>query len=299
MIFLTVLPIFLLIGVGALLKFMKVADDRWIEVLNKFALYLGFPALIFSNLATLDPASSLSYKNFFLTLGILIISTLVVYLITTLLKVKKEVRNCYVIGLMFGNVAYIGFPFVTSLLKDAGPEVSLIVAAYLIVLFTLGLFILESSSGKKVTFLKIIKDLEHSPLLIAVILGLIFVQLKVALPSALLKSIKLLADAASPVVLVSLGIFLVRKIEWNKELFHGLTIGLLKIIVLPLLFFIVHFFVKGDFVVPILEAGMPTGVTLFALSQGYKVDKKVIVYAIVISTIFSMITLPLLSSLVL
>jgi len=45
----TLLPLMLLVVIGAVLK-KTIADNSWTEVLNKLAVYLLFPALIFSGM---------------------------------------------------------------------------------------------------------------------------------------------------------------------------------------------------------------------------------------------------------
>jgi len=45
----TQLPLMLLVALGTVLK-KTIANDAWTEVLNKLAIYLLFPALIFSGI---------------------------------------------------------------------------------------------------------------------------------------------------------------------------------------------------------------------------------------------------------
>ncbi len=71
-IFITVAPVFFLIAVGAFLKVLKIADDKWIEVLNNFALYAGFPALIFTNLTSLNTGIDNHYSLFLVNTGIIV-----------------------------------------------------------------------------------------------------------------------------------------------------------------------------------------------------------------------------------
>lgn len=297
----SVAPIFILIALGAVLKLIKLASNKWIAVLNSLAFYVAFPALIFTSLANIQIGGGDNYSVFIWNSVLLVVTMLFTYLITWLFKLKQKVRNCYLIAIALGNVAYLGFPFITSVVEGSAGMVSIVLASYIAVVFIIGIWILESSAHPYAGVWEIIKNILKNPLLISVVLGLIFAQFSLKLPVVIDTSIKMLASAASPVVLVALGIFIARKIEWNMQLVHSLAITVIKLLVLPLLFFLFGIYVIKDinFIVPVLEAGMPVAITIFALSQIYPLDKKVVVYSIVISTVLSVITLPILTLLIL
>ena len=52
-------------------------------------------------------------------------------------------------------------------------------------------------------------------------------------------TIDLLAGSAGPVALVTLGMFLVKKVEFDKDFFHAVIITSIKLLLLPLIFFII------------------------------------------------------------
>ena len=139
-----IVPIFLLIAAGAVLKLMRVADDAWVEVLNRYGLYIGFPSLIFLNLIGLAPEDLTEKAVVFLVNAALLIVILLAALgIALLLKLPQKVVNTVMIAAFFGNVAYLGYPVVTSVYPDKGPETTIIISIYSLILFSLGIFILE------------------------------------------------------------------------------------------------------------------------------------------------------------
>ncbi len=294
-------PIFILIALGVLLRIIKLADDKWVKVLNNLAFYVAFPALIFNSLASLQIGGGESYAIFIWNSVLLVLTMLLTYLITWLLKLRKKIRNCYLIAVLFGNTAYLGFPYITSFIEGSGGMISIVIASYIAVVLIIGIWILEVSAHEYAGAWEISKHILRNPLLISVVLGLVFAQFSLKLPIVFDTSIKMLATSASPIVLVALGIFIAKKVEWNKQLAHSLAITVVKLLVLPLLFFLFGLYALKDinFIIPVLEAGMPVAITTFALAQIYPLDKKVVVYSIAISTILSVITLPLLTYLVL
>jgi predicted permease len=293
-VFWTVAPVFLLIVVGALARLLKLADDSWVSVLNKYGLYIGFPALIFAALTKIEGSlftNSVVYlDNAILLTGILLVSYFVMKLVTR----DETLRNTYFICIWIGNVAYIGFPFLGSLVPGSSGEVSIIVAIYLLILFTVGLWFLERSRFKKARVRDLAMHMATSPLLLSVILGLIVVWLNLYVPPVIDQAVNMIAASASPVVLLALGIFIVDRLHWSKDIIHAAVLAGFKLAVLPVLFL---FLVRDP--ISIIEAGMPVAITTFALAEVYPMRKTVVVSAIIISTLISVITLPFIAWLVL
>jgi len=110
-----ILPVFLVLGAGAALRASGVADERWTEVINRYALYAGFPVLIFANLAGIDGGTlagllPVIWLNAALMAGLIGVTAAA----ARLARLPGERSNTYVICLFFGNVAYLGYPVVTS-----------------------------------------------------------------------------------------------------------------------------------------------------------------------------------------
>ena len=162
-----VLPLFIIIALGAMLRAVKIADEKWIEVLNKYELYIGLPALIIYNVIKVDAKNFIGWDIIFYNLILLLAVIGITYLITSLLKLEKTIRNSYIICIFFGNIAYLGLPIVTSLIKDSSGSVAIHVAIYILVLFTVGIAILESSMKEKRSVATIGKHILLSPLFLS------------------------------------------------------------------------------------------------------------------------------------
>jgi len=294
----TLLPLMLLVALGAVLK-KTIANDVWTEVLNKLAIYLLFPALIFSGMVKVDLESiddfSFIYANFIIL--VLIIATL--YGVTKSLGFTKRMTNTYVISVFFGNVGYLGFPILSSLLPTYEGIVSMHIALYTLILFTFGIGILEFSVHQKIEA-KILKDTLKNPLLVAVLVSIVILMFDIKLPFVVTKTIDLLAGGATPIILISLGIFLARELPKNIDYRHVAGLISLKLVAMPLLFFL-YFILSGKaniVAISVLEAGMPMAITPFILAELYPMEREVIALSIVISCLLSVITLPIIMVLV-
>lgn len=295
-----VMPLFIIIALGALLRATKVADEKWIEILNKYELYIGLPALIVYNVLGVDAKNVIGNDVIFYNFALLIAIMGLTYLVAALLKLEKSIRNTYVICIFFGNIAYLGLPIITSLVKDSGGSVSIHVAIYILVLFTLGIGILEASMKQKKSLLTIVKNVFKSPLVLAALAGILLFLLQIHPPEVIKKTLQLVAGTSSPMALLALGMFIYRKIKFDKETLHVFVLVFLKILVVPAIFFAFALAanIKMKFNISIIEAAMPLAVTPFALSQIYPLNKNIISLSVLISTVLSILSIPLIVSII-
>jgi len=289
------IPIFFIIALGALLRVLKVADDQWVTVLNKFELYLGLPALVLANVLNVSDTGAVTSEV--IAINVVLLSAIIagIYIIGAIFHVEKSLRNTYCICIFFGNIAYLGLPFVTALLPGSGGSVAIHIVIYVLILFTLGIAILEWSQRTMDSLGKILLKVITSPLVITSLIGILVLAFRLEAPEVIHKSISLLAGSASPIALLSLGIFIGHKIHWDMSMLHATAISFAKLLLVPLVFLGASYIfnIRGGFSVSILEAAMPLAVTPFALSQVYNLNRHVISNAVLISTILSMVTLPL------
>jgi hypothetical protein len=295
-------PLFLIILLGAILAKLKVADS-WSEVLNTYALKVGFPALIFSALSganlQLSNQLPLILANSLLLIGIFIIA----YLAGLGMRLSSKNFRTLFICLGFGNVAYLGIPTLTQIFgQEVLPIVSFIVAIYLFWFFTVGIGFLEySESGhRRGALKKVVISLIENPILIAVVLGLIIGGLSLPIPSMINKAIAMIAGSVTPVVLIVIGLFIGKsKFGTFKKWLPAFAFTAMTLVVLPAFFYfgILLFGLSPDQLSSsILEAAMPLAITPFALADAYGLNKSLIARSIVLSTILSVITIPFWSS---
>jgi len=308
-----ILPIFFLICIGELLRFIlnkkctlfpvfakkcRAHNDTWSIILNKYVIYIALPALLFYSLAHTTkeflPPLNIVLINIAILIGIILITTLV----TKILKLKKELALTYIFCTFFGNVAYIGFPFIFDLYPQTASELSILIAIHVGVAFTLGVFILEYYKSNTVNILHVIKKIITNPLLIAIALGSICFALGITLPHSIDRTIEMIAGSASPVVLIAIGLFMAKKIEFDSDFWHAVTISGIKLVIMPSVFILATLLTKtaGSMIPSIIEAAMPVALTNFALAEIYPMKKKIIADAIIISTWISIISLTVLSS---
>jgi len=284
-------PLVLLSIVGVILK-LKVANNSWVDILNGVALYAFFPALILRGISQINLQNGNDFKFILINLCLLIAIIAALFGGAKAFGLSKKLVNTYTTAVFFANIGYLGFPIITSLYKGSEAIVSIHIAIYTFLLFSIVLSILEYSKDgalDRKLFLNILKN----PLILATLISLILVILNIKLPFVVNKAINLLANGATPTVLIALGIFLATKLPKISYIHLGILTAL-KLIVMPLIFlFVYQYYNSFEFKISVLEAAMPVAITPFVLANIYNLDKNLIAGAIVVSSILSLITLPL------
>jgi predicted permease len=283
---------------GAFFFRIKLAKYAWVSVLNEFVVQIGFPSLIFSTLVKLDWNLELHGSILLVNSIFVLLCFVLALLVSTLFKLEKKMKRTLFLAATYGNIAYLGIPVIDMFLgKDYLPEASLITAVYLFWIFTVGMIYLEYSiTGNvklNVVFLKLLKN----PIIISVIAGIIVLVFKIDLPRVLVKPLEMISASVTPVILFSLGIFLGNsRIGPLKEWIPVFILVIFVLLIKPVLFLYgvkTLSFPINSFHTSILDAAMPLAITPFALSGDFSLDADFLARGIVLSTIFSLVSLSL------
>lgn len=289
-------PLFLVIFVGMVISRNKSVDEKWLEVLNNYALWIGFPALILVALSRLQWDLNLYGNLIGWNSARIIISMVLVFPVSALLHLKNSTRRTLFLAVSYGNVAYLGIPVLKSAFgEQVLPEATMISAVYIFWLFTLGIFLVEYFGDHKVHLRELLVRLITNPLLIAVFIGLFIAVNHLQLPKIILSGLDIFASSVTAVVLFSLGLFMGKQpVGKLKEWIPVLAFSLIILFVMPFLFLIVlkpfaNLQISKTW---ILEAAMPMGLTAYALCLKYKLNTEFASRTVVASTLLALFSLP-------
>ncbi len=294
----TVLPLFLIILVGFAFSRAKVDHENWIEVLNKYALWIGFPALVIFSLMKLDLTQN-SYTTFIILNSVFILGSMIlVFPLARIFRVSVNMKRTLFLIIPFGNVSYLGIPVLYNAFgENILPEAAIISAVYVFWLLTLAILLIEIYGEEKVSLKKLGVSLVKNPLLLSVFVGLLIVIFKIPIPEFAGKTIQLFADSVTAVVLFSLGVFLgMQKIGKLNEWLQVASLTLLTMIVLPYIFYRIVALLPIDISglkSTIIDAAMPLGVTPYVLSVQYKLKTELLTRVVVFGTLLSVVIIPL------
>lgn len=289
-------PLFLVIFVGMVISRNKAVDEKWLEVLNNYALWIGFPALILVALSRMQWDLNLYGNLIGWNSARIVFSMLLVFPVSVLFHLKNSTRRTLFLAVSYGNVAYLGIPVLKSAFgEQVLPEATMISSVYIFWLFTLGIFLVEYFGDHKVHLRELMVRLITNPLLIAVFIGLFIALNHIQLPKIILSGLDIFANSVTAVVLFSLGLFMGKqpfgKIQdWVPVMLFSLTI----LFVLPFLFYLIAkpFVDLSVSRAWILEAAMPMGLTAYALCLKYKLNTEFASRTVVASTLLALFSLP-------
>lgn len=259
------------------------------QTLSQLVIYVLAPALIASSLyhSTLSANSTMGLVAGFAIATILLY--LLAFALNHLLGIPQQIRSSLISTTLFANNGNLGLPFISFALGSAGLEraaLYMIIAA--VVMTSIGPALLQGggiANGLKLT-LKL-------PLLWATVVGVLLQGFAVELPLRLDVALEMLGNATIPVALVLLGMQL-SQTQFSLGRYELLACGL-RLLVAPAFAWIIGrvLGLEGiDLQVLVLQGAMPAAVNNLVWVAEFGGDANCVSRTILLSTLFSFITLP-------
>lgn len=302
---LIVLPIFALIGAGWIARRSGVLGPHATGELNRFVVWLALPALLFDIVAKAR-WSDIWQPGFIVVFGI---GAGLSFVATLVLRRRggRHLADATVDGLNAGyaNTGFIGFPLAATILGPASLAPTLVATIITVcVLFAVALILIEigvqSERRPGQMMAKVGRSLATNPLLVAPLVGGVFLAFAIPLPAPLDKFLSLLGGAASPCALVALGLFIAEKQEGAPPAGAVAFLVGMKLLAQPLLTGVLALVFRLPPVLAataILMAALPTGTGPFMIAEFYGREAGITARVVLISTIASLVTITIYLSL--
>jgi len=298
-----VLPIFALILAGWTTRRLGVLGPHATGELNRFVVYLALPALLFDIVANAH-WHQIWQPSFVAVFGS---GSILVFAATLVLRLRqpRHLADATVDGLnaAYANTGFIGFPLAAAVLGPAALAPTLVATIITVcVLFAIALILIEiglqSERHPRRMAVKVIRSLARNPLLVAPLLGMIFLAFGIKVPLPLESFLKLIGGAASPCALVALGLFIAEKRERASGVGGAIALLVfLKLLLHPLLTWVLAtqvFHVTPDIThAAVLLAALPTGTGPFMVAEFYRREASITSGTVLVSTILSLGTITL------
>lgn len=303
-------PFFALVLAGFLAAHRRLLPLEAIPGLNGFVLYFALPCMLF-RFGSGTPIVQLLDVTLFVSYTL---CALLMVAFVVAVSLNRRIRwNDASFGALVGafpNTGFMGVPLLVALLGPAaaGPAIVTIVVDMLI---TTSLCIALSrldgadehgaSRAAKNAFISVLKN----PMPWAISLGALFSATDYELTGPLAKTVALLADAASPVALFTIGAVLARTQIRVKESGHApiawrdyLPVSLFKLVLHPVLVLLVlaatvqlgFHIERFSLVVVVLVACLPSASNVALLSERFEADTGRIARIIMVTTAAAFLT---------
>ena len=268
--------------------------QKW---LSKLLVNITCPALILSNVTTGERLSSNQMLLMIFTAAI--IYYLVLPFIARLfsLSVAADKRSEYQSMLIYSNLGFMGIPVASAVLgKESILYISIFLAMCNISLFSYAIMLLDNreSGGRKMQFSKMI-----NPGTVSAVAAVLLYLFRISIPSVLLEPIASVGNTTTPLAMLVIGASLAN--SKPKEMFTEKSMILftcVRLIVLPLLFWgICKLFINDRLLagVLVLISGMPVASNIVMLCNELNRDGDYIAKGVFFSTLFSVITIPVIA----
>ena len=303
----TGLPVCLLIFLGWLLRYKKIVSTDIAQQLTQYVFWIASPAIIFHSISSYPLTDLLAWR--FTLAHILMIATLTVltYLITATFFHSKPLEAA-MMGMMTSakNTIMIGLPLLISFTGNrAAIPVAITVIIFNVILTPFLMLIFEIRQVENIErrnrkiIINVIYGLVKNPLIIAAVMGVIFSIWQLKLPTALNGLILYIVPSFVPCALFAVGVDLFSfKLGENK--LNLIVISILNLVVCPLIAILIAYLMKlSAFYATslVILASLPTAKSLYIYARKYHFQENDIAAIISLTTVLSVITIPIFISL--
>lgn len=290
---------------GAIGSWAKIINEQAKLSISKLVFNISLPLLIFTTFLDMEMSRKILVDGFW-ALAFSMLAFLLMYvggkLTSGLFKLPEKSAVVHELHTMFGNIVFLGFPLIAALY----PEQEGLFFATIFYMVTTSLqwtyAVFRLKGEKNATFRERIKPLLN-PNTVAFLLGLTLFFLQTDLPGTLQTPLKNIGRITSPLALMYVGATLAgTKIKGVLGRYDLYALSLNKLLLIPvILLLIIHFFVKElglelsemARTVIVLETAMPCMSMIVIMAKNYNGADDRASENVFLTTVLSLITLPL------
>lgn len=300
-IFTQVAVLFIIILVGYFVRKKGLLDESSTSKLSSLVMNIFLPAMIITAMQIQFDKEMIPkiLSLLFVSMVMFGVSTIVAFCLKIFIKSDSKL-GIFQYALVFSNSGFMGYPVVEAVLgKGAIFYAAIFNLPFNFLCFTLGVYFLsKGNSNAKFSIKSMI-----NPSMIAVFIGLALFVTGTELPVFINHPLELLGDVTTPISMIVIGSMLAGSsaMECFKR-FDMYMLAVLRLIAIPMLVFLVLRPFSFDSVVmaiPVVIAAMPSAANTAIMANEYGADVALASQAVFFTTLFSVVSIPLISVLLL
>jgi predicted permease len=287
--------LFLLMLVGALLKRIGLISEEGKRCLSNLIIYVILPCTIFKSCFVSMPADFLRIGALLLLSGSLMEVLSLVLNQFLYRSYGKDQAKVMKYGTLVPNSGFLGTPIAEGIYHSQGvlySAIFLIPVRIFMWSFGNSYFLASAGTSRKKLFIKVITH----PCLVAVFLSLVVMILHIPIPEVLRRGVQAIASCNSALAMFVVGTILADVNLLTIVNRHSLYLCFVRLVLLPGLTLLLGRFLGlggAALGVSVLMIGMPAGATTSIFPALYGGDAVLGTQCVVLSTLLSMLTLPL------
>ena len=283
-----VTPVFLLAAIGYI--WVKLGFEYRVQFVTQIAMTLAVPCLIFVSLMQTEITPQM--------LADISMATVVAYLAVggagfAILKAFGLSQRTFLPSLLFSNTGNVGMPLAFFAFGQTGLGYAIVVFAIMaIISFTFGVWLVAGGGSPG----KLLKE----PLIPATLLGGVFMVQGWQTPVFLTNSLTLIGQMAIPLMLITLGVAVARLRP--GRLTQAIALAFVKLIICSAAAWAAGWYFDLEpiaFAILVLQLTTPVAVTSYLLAEKYGADAQSVAGLVVVSSLMSVLSLPILITILL
>lgn len=289
-----VLPLFIVIVFGYVVRHINLIDDHTLQKMNVVTFKTFLPLLLFYNVYNTKLEGVFNGKLMLFAVLAILATCVVIGIIIPMIEKENSRRGVLIQAIYRSNFVLFGLPLVLSLCGEENAGVPTILIAVIVPMYNfLAVIILEIFRGGKINIMKIVKGIITNPLILASLVGIIFLLLGIRLPTAIDKSVSDLSKIATPLALFILGGSF--KFEYIQGNLKQIIIGVFgKLILVPGIFIpiaIMLGFRGVELATLMVMLSAPTAVSSFTMAEQMDGDGELAAQLVVFTSAIAVITI--------
>ncbi|MGZ8429391.1 MAG: AEC family transporter [Candidatus Deferrimicrobiaceae bacterium] len=294
-----VLPVFLVIAIGAAARRFRFIGDPFIDTANMLVYYLLLPALLFYKIGTSNFREAFNAPLVIGGYAATVATFLLAVFLSRALGISPAERGSFVQGAFRANLAYVGLPIVLSAAGDIGLRKGGILLGFMVPLINslaIVALILPHGDGKGragENARRIGLQLATNPLILSSFLGIVWSMLKLPVPPLVDNTLEILSSATLPLSLLCLGgSFSFERARSGFRL-AALSAGMKTLLLTAIAVALYRWMgLSGlDLRVGVIMMGCPTAVITYVMASQLNGDTDLAGTIIVLSTAASAVTI--------
>ena len=286
------LTMFLLAGVGyALFRTGKITPEGN-KVLGNLLIHIALPCVIINSFIV-ERTTERMIGLLVSALGAAVI--LAISILCARVFFKKDPIGHFAAA--FSNPGFFGIPLILSSIGNDGVfYVAAFIAFLNLLQWTYGVAVMTGKKGN-LSFKSVIK----APFMIAIIIGLLLFFTAIPLPGVITKTLGYIKELNTPLAMFTVGVYLaqtsIKKMFVRKSLY---AISAVRLLVVPVIVLLLMCLVPESWydmkLALLLAAACPVGSNVAVYAQLHGKDYPYAVESVIISTLLSIVTIPVITS---
>lgn len=292
----TVMPIFLLVILGVVLKHYGMINDNFVKVSSTVVFNIALPALLFTNISTMDFRDVVNFTQISYIYVVTVALFIVVWWAAGWFIPNDKDKGVFVQTSLRSNVGVMGLAIVKNLFGDPGVAKAAMILALIIPLYNILSVLtlaIPARHEKSLSWKQLGGQIARNPLILGVVAALPVSYFALPIPAMMMQTSDYLSSLTMPLALLGIGGALnLNKIRSSIKLLF--SSALIKLVLAPLALALGAYwtgFSGQDIAIIFVLFACPTAVASYVMVEAMGYNSTLAGNIILITTIGSMLTL--------